>query len=72
MIKSYRLFDDTSHYRNSFFDGCDVKIENFNDLVKNPVDHLFIMSFPFGKKIKSRVINKIPSQKITLLKDFLN
>jgi len=72
IIRSYRLFDDTSHYRNNFFDGCDVKIENFNDLVKNPVDHLFIMSFPFGKKIRSRVINRIPSQRITLLEDFLN
>lgn len=72
MIKSYRLFDDTFHYRNNFFDGCDVKIENFSDLVAKPVDHLFIMSFPFGKKIKARVMEKIPKQRVTLLEEFLN
>lgn len=72
MIKSYRLFDDTFHYKDNFFDGCNIKIENFNDLILNPVDHLFIMSFPFGKKIKARVIKRIPNQKITLLKEILN
>jgi len=71
-IKSYRLFDDTFHYRNNFFDGCNIKIENFNDLITSPVDHLFVMSFPFGKKIKSRVKKKNPRQKVTLLKELVN
>lgn len=71
-FKSFRLFDDTFHYRNNFFDGCNVKIENFEDLISKPVDHLFIMSFPFGEKIKSRVRKKLPNQKITLLKEILN
>lgn len=68
-IYKYRLFDDISHYRNSYFDGCDVKIENFEDLVKKPVDHLFIMSFPFGNKIKKKILKKLPCQKITTLSE---
>jgi SAM-dependent methyltransferase len=68
----YRLFDDIIHYRNNYFDGCNVKIENFEDLIKKPVDHLFIMSFPFGNKIKKKILMRNPFQKITTLTQLTN
>ena len=68
----YRLFDDQKHWHKRFIDGENTKIENFNDLIKSPVDHLFIMSVTFGKKVKTKVLKKVPNIKITLIKDILN
>jgi hypothetical protein len=47
-------------------------IENFNDLLKNPVDHLFVMSTTFGKEVKRKILKKLPKTKITIIKDLLN
>ena len=68
----YRLFDDQRHWHGRFIDGENTKIENYSDLVKSPVDHLFIMSVTFGKVVKRKVLNKIPNIKIFLIKDILN
>jgi 2-polyprenyl-3-methyl-5-hydroxy-6-metoxy-1,4-benzoquinol methylase len=51
----FRFFDDTSHWYGRCFDGVPVPVENFEDLRRNPVDTLFIMSLTFGRKIGERV-----------------
>ena len=68
----YRLFDDQSHWHNKFIDGEPTKIENFKDLINNPVDHIFVMSSTFGKKLKKKLSKKLLKKKITLLSDLLN
>jgi 2-polyprenyl-3-methyl-5-hydroxy-6-metoxy-1,4-benzoquinol methylase len=54
----FRFFDDTPHWHHLFFDGIDVKIENFDDLVRNPVTHMVIMSFTFADAIKNKIHRK--------------
>lgn len=68
----YRLFDDQTHWHKKFIDGEPTRIENYNDLLKHPVDHLFIMSTTFGKDVKKKILKKLPKIKITLIKDLLN
>lgn len=68
----YRLFDDQTHWHKRFIDGEPTVIENFNDLLKNPVDHLFVMSTTFGKEVKRKILKKLPKTKITIIKDLLN
>ena len=50
-----RFFDDTPHWHNQFFDGVNINIENFSDLVRSPVTHLFVMSLTFGEAIEKKV-----------------
>jgi 2-polyprenyl-3-methyl-5-hydroxy-6-metoxy-1,4-benzoquinol methylase len=68
----YRLFDDQTHWHKRFIDGEPTAIENYKDLLKNPVDHLFVMSATFGKDVKKKILKKLPKIKITLIKDLLN
>ena len=67
----YRLFDDQKHWHKKYIDGETTKIENYGDLLKNPVDHLFIMSLTFGATVKKKIIKKLPKTKITLIRDLL-
>ena len=48
-------------------------MENFEDLIKQPVSHLLIMSAAFGQKIKDKVLGKIDKRKINIncLNDFI-
>ena len=69
---SYRLFDDQKHWHKKYIDGEKTIIENFQDLVKKPVDHLFVMSITFGQIVKKKVLKKIPDIKVTLIKEILN
>lgn len=64
---SYRFFDDTPHWHNKYFDGINVKIENFSDLVKAPVENLIICSLTFDKVIFKK-IKKEKSLKIKIIK----
>ena len=57
-IKGFRFFDDTPHWHYKFFDGINVKIENFTDLKKDPVTDIIVMSLTFGKTIKNLVNNE--------------
>lgn len=67
--KDFRFFDDTSYWHRKYFDGVDVPIENFEDLKRNPVTDLIIMSPTFGNLIEKKVIsyfaNKIETKKLT-------
>ena len=55
LSNNIRFFDDTPHWHQLFFDGIDVEIENFDDLVRNPVTHIIIMSFTFAEAIKNKI-----------------
>lgn len=71
LYKGFRFFDDNPSWHKKYLKGIDVPIENLNDLKKNPVTNILIMSPTFGSaiedKIKKNFKNKI---KITRLKDF--
>ena len=69
---NYRLFDDQKHWHKKYIDGENKSIENYSDLIKNPVDHLFIMSTTFGQIVKKKVLSKLTNIKITLIKEILN
>jgi 2-polyprenyl-3-methyl-5-hydroxy-6-metoxy-1,4-benzoquinol methylase len=55
IYSGFRFFDDTGHWHHQVFDGVDVPIENFQDLVKSPVTDLVIMSLTFGDGIRNKV-----------------
>jgi 2-polyprenyl-3-methyl-5-hydroxy-6-metoxy-1,4-benzoquinol methylase len=54
----FRFFDDTVHWHMNVFDGIDVPVENFDDLKKNPVTDLIIMSLTFGDVIRNKVLKE--------------
>lgn len=68
----FRLFDDIQHWHNGYIDGLDVKIENYGDLVNDPVDHLIIMSFTFGDALKKKVEKDIPAINVYTLKEIIS
>lgn len=53
--KGFRIFDDSIYLHNKYIDGVNIPIENFEDLKRNPVTDMFIMSPSFGDVIKSRI-----------------
>lgn len=68
----FRFFDDTPHWHHLFFDGIDVEIENFDDLVRNPVTHIVIMSFTFADSIKNKIHRQFgESIHVLTLKDII-
>ena len=54
LLDKVRLFDDIEHWHNGYIDGSATRIENFNDLINDPVDHLFIMSLSYGDLLKEK------------------
>ena len=64
LLDKVRLFDDIEHWHNGYIDGSVTPIENFNDLINNPVDHLFIMSLSYGDLLKEKVRKKLPNIQI--------
>lgn len=68
----FRLFDDIQHWHNGYIDGLDVKIENYSDLVNDPVDNLVIMSFTFGDALKKKVEKDIPEINVYTLKEIIS
>ena len=70
--EGFRFFDDTNHWYNHAFDGMEVYIENFEDLKKNPVTDLYVMSLTFGDTIKQKIENSISGiNRITTLREML-
>jgi 2-polyprenyl-3-methyl-5-hydroxy-6-metoxy-1,4-benzoquinol methylase len=53
--RNIRLFDDTSHWHECYFDGVDIAIENFEDLKRRPVTDMLVMSTTFGDVIKRKI-----------------
>lgn len=70
--KKIRFFDDNAGIYNQYFDGFGIKVENFQDVVNEPVSHMVIMSAAFGQKIKTKIINEIGEGKMVIycLDDF--
>ena len=67
----FRFFDDTSYWHRSYFDGINVLIENFEDLKKNPVTDLFVMSATFEDLIEQKVVKFFGKEiRIKKLTDF--
>lgn len=54
----FRFFDDTSYWHNKYFDGIQIKIENFDDLVEHPVTDIIVMSPTFHKVIEKKIREK--------------
>ena len=72
LLDKVRLFDDINHWHMGYIDGSNTPIENFDDLLSNPVDHLFIMSLSYGKILRKKVNSYLPDTKVTILEDILS
>ncbi len=53
----YRFFDDTKHWHGNYFDGTNIPIESFQDIIERPPKTIFIMSLTFEKQIKSKIMS---------------
>jgi len=51
----FRFFDDATKWHQKYLDGIPVKVENIEDLKRNPVTDIFIMSPTFGKEIEQKI-----------------
>lgn len=69
---NFRLFDNMNIWRHKYLDGVDIKIENQQDLVDNPVEHLFIMSLTFGEEVAKSLRKDVPSMNITTLEELVD
>jgi SAM-dependent methyltransferase len=56
-LANLRFFDDNVNTYGHYFPGIDIKVENFDDLKKQPTDIILIMSSFFGEKIKAKIVN---------------
>lgn len=52
---NYRFFDDTFHWHNNIFDGVNIPIENFSDLINSPTTDIILMSLTFEDIIKKKL-----------------
>ena len=69
----YRIFDDTNHWHNKYFDGYPLKVENMVDLMSNPPPKVIIMSLTFDTVIKNKMVKLGFDQKnIITLREILN
>jgi len=59
-----RFFDDNPVLKGTYYPGLPIQVENKNDLKKDPVDVLLIMSEAFGDKIREGVLSILPPQTI--------
>lgn len=67
----FRVFDNLNLWHRRYLDGLNVPIENQADLMKDPVDHIFIMSLTFGAEVAGQLRRDLPDMKITTLDDIL-
>jgi len=56
------LFDDDRGLHGRWLDGYEVPVESFQDLEKNPVSDLLVMSLSFGDKIKEKILKRFDKQ----------
>ncbi len=62
-----RLFDDDPGIHGHYFDGIDLPVENFSDLIARPPRNLIVFSRTFGNIIRDRVAAKVYSTTITTI-----
>ncbi len=51
----FRFFDDTEHWKSKLFDGTDIAIESFQEMVQNPPNIVYIMSLTFSSVIRKKI-----------------
>lgn len=71
-FEGFRIFDDIAHWHGGYIDGLDQPIENFEDLARDPVDHLFVMSLTFGEVVKQKVLARCPGTQVVTLGDIVS
>lgn len=69
-----RFFDDEENFYGKYYPPYNIKVENFNDLVFNPVGKMIIASKFFGKQIYKRIKAKkiLKPGKIFLMEDIIS
>ncbi len=67
-----RLFDDDSEVYHHYFPMWERWIENRSDLLKNPVEVLWIMSISFGEKLKYELKKHLPDTPIYTLGELIS
>lgn len=73
MLGRIRFFDDDARIHGRFYPPFTAAIESRDELLRNPVDELWIMSKSFGKKIASELAmhESLRDTKIVLVDDLL-
>ena len=70
-FEGFRVFDNLNLWHGRYLDGLAVPVENQADLVRNPVDHVFVMSLTFGTQVAQELRRDIPGIQITTLDELL-
>ena len=70
-FEGFRVFDNLNLWHGRYLDGLPVPVENQADLVRDPVDHVFVMSLTFGKQVAQELRRDLPDIKITTLDELL-
>ncbi len=55
VFRGVRFFDDDPGIHGKYFDNFDIPVENFEDLRRDPVTHLLVMSLPHVPVIERKV-----------------
>lgn len=67
----FRVFDNLNLWHQRYLDGLAVPVENQNDLVSRPVDHVFVMSLTFGHEVANQLRASVPGLQVTTLEQIL-
>lgn len=70
-FEGFRIFDNMNVWHNRYLDGIDVPVENQQDLIARPVDHVFVMSLSFGKEVGDALRASVPGMHVTTLDEIL-
>lgn len=70
-FEGFRVFDNMNMWHRRYLDGLDIPVENQVDLVRKPVQHLFVMSLTFGQEVAQTLRKDVPGMRITTLDEIL-
>ena len=70
-FEGFRVFDNMNMWHRRYLDGLDIPVENQADLVKNPVQHVFVMSLTFGQEVAQALRKDVPGMRSTTLNEIL-
>jgi SAM-dependent methyltransferase len=70
-FEGFRVFDNMNMWHRRYLDGLDIPVENQEDLVRNPVQHLFVMSLTFGQEVAQALRKDVPGMRVTTLDEIL-
>ena len=70
-FEGFRIFDNMNVWHRRYLDGLDIAVENQADLVKKPVQHVFVMSLTFGDEVAQALRNDVPEMRVTTLDEIL-